>query len=60
MLMIWDFVVVREDGTEVFLHPNYGETTFRSFSGMPLQDHEIPDSGLGGTNGRGTFKYINS
>ena len=29
MLLRWDFVVVTEDGTEVFLHPNYSNTKIR-------------------------------
>ena len=58
MLYIWDFVVVRVDGTEVFFHPNYSETKLPSYTGVPLQDYEFPESGLGGTNGRGAFKYF--
>ena len=58
MLMIWDFVVVRDDGTQVFLHPEYSTTKFQCFTGPPMQDHEIPKTGLGGTSGRGTYKYF--
>jgi hypothetical protein len=58
MMKIWDFVVVCEDGTEVWLHPNYSNRRVEAYKHTPPQDHEIPASGLGGTSGPGTFKYF--
>ena len=58
MMKIWDFVVVCEDGTEVWLHPNYSSRRVEAYKHTPPQDHEIPASGLGGTSGPGTFKYF--
>ena len=59
MLLIWDFVLVRDDGSEVSLHPNYSDTKIQCYSiGADVADHELPASGLGGTSGRGTFRYF--
>ena len=58
MLLRWDFVVVTEDGTEVFLHPNYSNTKIECSKHMATPDHEIPRTGLGGTSGPGTFQYF--
>ena len=58
MLFVWDFVLVCEDGTQVFIHPNYSNTKIEFYRGVPEQDHEIPRSGLGGTSGPGTFKHF--
>ena len=58
MLFVWDFVLVCEDGRQVFLHPNYSNTEIECYTGEPEQDHELPRGGLGGTNGPGTFLYF--
>ncbi len=58
MLFEWHFVLVCEDGTQVFLHPNYSNTKIECYRGEPEQDHELPRGGLGGTSGPGTFKYF--
>ena len=61
MLMIWDFIVVRDDGSAIRLHPNWSNTKVESFDAPPgLEDFEVPASGLGGTSGPGTFKYFKS
>jgi hypothetical protein len=56
MMKIWDFVLTLDNGTELFLHPNYGERKFAAFAGVPETDHEYPRSGMGGTSGPGTFR----
>ena len=57
MLHVWDFVVLRDDGTVAGLHPNYGDNKIEYYEGVPEEDMEIPTSGKGGTNGlRGTFQ----
>jgi hypothetical protein len=64
MMKIWDFVLSRDDGVEVFLHPNYSDTKVAMYMRNPgetdPEDHEIPASGMGGTSGRGTFRYFAS
>jgi hypothetical protein len=58
----WDFVLTRENGTEVWLHPSYSNTKIKwleaEVPGVPnLGDADVPTSGLGGTSGPGTCKY---
>ena len=52
----WDFVLECDDGTLVSLHPNYGNTTIACYKGAPANDHELPRTGKGGTNGPRTFQ----
>ena len=53
----WDFVIVREDWTEVRLHPTYSTTKFKAREQPPsYQDAPIPKAGLGRSDGKGTFK----
>ena len=54
----WDFLLTRDDGSVVLLHPNLTVNTISCKFSVPPSDHEIPRSGLGGTSGRGTFKYF--
>ncbi len=58
MLKEWDFILTRDDATEVWLHPNFSETKMACKLGVPYTDHEIPKNGKGGTNGPGTCKYF--
>ena len=59
ILLIWDFIVVRDDGSAIRLHPNWSNTKVETFGVPPgLDDFEIPRSGIGGTSGPGTFKYF--
>jgi hypothetical protein len=58
MLKIWDFILVRDDGTQVCVHPNYSNTKFSCTYGVPETDHELPLTGKGGSNGPGTYKYF--
>jgi hypothetical protein len=55
-LPIWDFVIFREDGTGVRLHPNWSNTKIECIA---VQGHEVPQqppgAGLGGSEGPGTF-----
>jgi hypothetical protein len=64
MLMVWDFVLMRSDGTKIYLHPNYGDTKIPcyelAFDAEHEQDHEVPRSGKGGTSGPGTFRRLAS
>ena len=58
MMFIWDFQLLREDGSEVYLHPNYSDPKVDSYEGAPSADTSVPRSGLGGTSGPGTFKHF--
>jgi hypothetical protein len=58
MLHTWDFILTRDDGSVVALHPSYSNTKLTCKCGVPNLDLELPNSGLGGTSGPGTFKYF--
>jgi hypothetical protein len=60
MPKIWDFILVRDDGSKIALHPNYSNTKIECLNvlGPNYSDHEIPRTGLGGTSGPGTFKHF--
>ena len=55
---IWDFVLVRNNGTTICLHPDFASTTITSYEGDAPSDHEVPASGKGGTSGPGTYKCV--
>ena len=48
MSMMWDFVVVRTDRTEVFFHPYYSDPDMVSLERVLLLDPEIQFAVLGG------------
>ena len=56
-LAIWDFVLHREDGSAIRLHPNWSNTKVETIA---LESHadevEPPVAGLGKSDGRGTYK----
>ena len=60
-LPIWDFVIEREDGTAVRLHPQRSTVNMETFV---LEGHEEPAEppprGKGGSWGRGTYAYYKS
>jgi hypothetical protein len=58
LLKQWDFVLLRDNGTQVFIHPSWKGNKVECRIGMPQQDHRVPMSGVGGTSGPGTFKYF--
>ena len=61
---VWDFVINRDDGTQVILHPSWSSERIEVKYGDPnrrdnqVVDEELPLSGLGGSSGPGTFKYF--
>ena len=57
-LKIWDFVLEFDDGSEVYLHPEYSNPKISCFAGAPQPDHELPRTGKGGSSGRGTYKFF--
>ena len=58
MLFVWDFVLGRDDGTCVALHPNYSNTKLScKLTPRPaVADTSLPRTGLGGTSGPRTFR----
>ena len=58
MPRIWNFVLTREDGSTVCLHPTYSSTKIELSNVTAVADHELPASGIGGTSARGTFQYF--
>ena len=56
-LMEWDFVLETDLGTEISLHPHYGDTKVTCYKGPTSADHEIPRSGKGG-RGKPGFRNI--
>lgn len=57
-LKVWDFILTREDGSYVCLHPNYLNHRVECKYGTPPTDHEVPRTGPGGTSGPGIFRYF--
>ena len=57
-LKVWDFLLVRSDGSTVRLHPNWSNTFVDAIEGSSHETEvEIPWSGLGGSDGPGTYAY---
>jgi len=61
MLKIWSFMLYRNDGVVVSLHPNYSNTSvgcgIYEEDTQPSTDHEMLANGKGGSDGPDTFKY---
>ena len=57
-LPVWDFVIEREDGTGVRLHPQRSTPKVETFElEGPAEPVVPPTQGHGGSWGRGTYKY---
>ena len=52
----WDFVLMYGDGHIVHLHPAHKGNKVPAYFGQPPVDDEVPRTGRGGSDGRGTFK----
>ena len=56
-LRIWDFVLTREDGSALRLHPQWTTTKVETFA---AEGHNtavaVPQAGLGNSDGRGTYR----
>ena len=55
-LFEWDFVLERDDGPSVALHPNYKNTKVSCKLTPAVADETLPKTMLGGTDGPGTFQ----
>ena len=57
-LQVWDFVLIRADGTGIRLHPQWSTTKIETF---PIQGYlepvEPPSRGLGRSDGRGAYHW---
>lgn len=52
----WDFMVKRNDGTVCLIHPNFSNNKVSMYEGVTNQNIDVPQNGLGGSNGHGTYK----
>ena len=55
-LYVWEFMLKRNDGTVCYLHPNSANTKVEFFEDPLKPNSEVPQNGLGGSNGPGYFK----
>ena len=53
----WNFVIKREDGSTVALHPQWDRNRVQFFICDQATDLQLPRSGAGGTSGSGTYRY---
>ena len=57
-LRVWDFVLKRDDGSALRVHPQWSTTKIETYE---VEGHaeqvEPPTAGLGNSDGRGTYKY---
>ena len=58
--VLWDFVLTRDDESEVSLHPSLSENRLDCINGVRGTDREVPKTGLDGLSGPGTFKRVKS
>ena len=57
-LPMWDFVLHRDDGTGVRLHPHWSDRKVDAFDLLPHADTvQPPKAGLGQSDGAGTFRH---
>jgi hypothetical protein len=58
MLLIWEFVLIRDDGSLITIIPHWSDTKIDAQHQRSTPDLEVPKSGMGGTSGPGTHKYF--
>ena len=57
-LRVWDFVIVRDDDSCIRLHPQWSTTAVDVAAGVGHEEEIVtPSTGLGGSEGPGTYKY---
>ena len=58
-MKVWDFVLIRSDQSGVRLHPQWSTPKVESYAGEGhAQEVEIPQRGLGESDGPGTYKHF--
>ena len=56
---VWDFVIVREDGTAIRLHPQWSTTKIEAFPAQGyLEPVQHPAKGKGKSLGHGTYNWL--
>ena len=59
VLPVWDFVIVREDGTAIRLHPQWSTTKIEAFPAQGyLEPVQYPAKGKGQSLGPGTYAWL--
>ena len=54
---VWDFLIIREDGSGVRLHPEWSKTKVKTLSVQgPQTQMATPSKGFGKSAGRGSFR----
>ena len=57
-LPVWDFVILRADGTATRLHPDWAKTYIETFAPQGYEDPVMePAKGLGKSDGPGTYRW---
>ena len=57
-LPVWDFVLIRNDGTGIRVHPEWSTAKLRLYEVEPHWGPvQPPGAGLGKSEGRGTFSH---
>ena len=58
-LPVWDFVVHRQDGTAIRLHPEWSKPNVEAYDASEGHEEEVqpPRAGLGRSDGRGTYSH---
>ena len=56
-LPVWDFLVIRDDGSSLRLHPEFKTTKANAYAGEGhASEVALPSSGKGRSSGKGTFQ----
>ena len=56
-LWAWDFVLIREDGSGIRVHPQWSTTEILTYVERHGGEVEIPLAGLGSSDGPGTYRH---
>ena len=57
-LLIYDFVILRNDGSRCYMHPHWQGTKIDCQEGLPSEPAQVPAKGLGMSDGHGTFRTM--
>ena len=55
-LRVWDFVLTRDDGSGLRLHPQWSSTKVETYAVEGGEGLQLPRAGLGESDGPGTYK----
>ena len=54
-LPLVDFVIWRNDGSRLYMHPSWTKTKIDCHEGIPDRPAQVPKAGVGKSDGPGTF-----